>query len=97
MILPHYHLLILTNGNAIQSVGEYEMGSGSIYDCIIWPWNSAIYLPNETSYVNFSRSGGFIIRRGQSYDDLFEAGSYLCKVYSKEFSAYGNSFGCSRN
>ena len=95
--LPHYHCLILTNGNAIQSAGKYEMGSGSLYDCIVWAWNSALHLPNETSYVNFSRGGEYLIQRGQRYDDLFEAGSYLCKVYSKEFSAYGDSFGCSRN
>jgi hypothetical protein len=94
--LPHFHCLILTNGNAIQSAGQYEMGSGSLYDCIVWAWNSALHLPNETSYVNFSRGGEYLIQRGQRYDDLFEAGSYLCKVYSKEFSAYGNSFGYTR-
>ena len=94
--LPHYHLIILTNGNAIRSAGEYEMGSGSFYDCIVWAWNSALRVPNETSYVNFSKGGEFMIRRGQGYDYLFKAGSYLCKVYSKEFSAHGDSFGSSR-
>lgn len=94
--LPHYHLLILTNGNAIQSAGEYEMGSGSFYDCIVWAWNSALHLPNETSYVNFSKGGEYLIKRGQRYDELFEASSYICKVYSKEFSAHGDSFGSSR-
>ena len=95
--LPHYHLLILTNGNAIKSAGKYEMGTGNLYDCIVWAWNSALHIPNETSYVDFSRGGEYMIKRGQRYDDAFEAGSYLCKVYSKEFSAYGDSFGCSRN
>jgi hypothetical protein len=94
--LPHYHFLLLLSGNAYRAVGNYEMGLDNLYSRIVWAWNSAIKEPQVASYVSMTSGGTFLLERDESYDALFEAGSYLCKAYTKEFSAHGDSFGCSR-
>ena len=94
--LPHYHFLLLLNGNAYRAVGKFDIGLDNLYSRIVWAWNSALRLPQEVSYVSMTNGGTFLLERGKPYDALFKAGSYLCKAFTKEFSANGNSFGCSR-
>lgn len=101
---PHYHLLILLNGDAYYSLGRMRSDASNMIKRLHEAWGSALGLfvdlldglveiPDNAVY-RISRD----IRTGQEdkLPDLFRRASYLCKAATKNYGDGQHGFGCSR-
>lgn len=99
---PHWHMLMLLNGHAFNSLGYI----GSDRDNMCWrfieAWASALRMSPEmcVGLVNFDQN--FRVHTVSDWEDwsgfadLFFVSSYLCKSYSKVFEKGVHNFDCSR-
>lgn len=98
---PHFHLLILLNGDAYRALGSFGPGSQSLASQITEAWASALGLACIDSHglVHFPANAQYHVdaRDTASVEALFYRTSYLCKVRSKVFDEHVHPFGCSRS
>ncbi|WP_105901868.1 inovirus Gp2 family protein [Vibrio gangliei] len=99
---PHYHVLIMFNGNAYTSLGNYKEIKGNMAARIKKAWLSALgYHPLYDmdmygALVHFCKNGVYHINTNYDNDslaDLLYRASYLCKVDTKRFECYQHVFG----
>lgn len=96
--LPHCHCCLFLNAHAFRTVGSHDLAWDNIYSRIVRAWARALRVSEHgaTIPVHFCRGGVFKLEPHQSLDGLFEALSYLCKVYSKRFDDGLRCIGTSR-
>lgn len=98
---PHYHVLLLLNRDAYNTLGHYQHDAKNMYTRIQEAWMSALGLSSDGGemFVHFSENGQYHVNRADlaSFAELFYRASYLCKVKSKRYGDYSHSFGSSRH
>ena len=108
---PHYHLLILLNGDAFNSLGDMHCSAsgyydkGNLYHRIVRSWAKAIQSFDQMSglvHVPQDHVSGklFVVQLHRhdhaTFQNVFFAGSYLCKEHSKEVNRRFATFTTSR-
>ncbi|MDI3925891.1 inovirus Gp2 family protein [Pseudomonas aeruginosa] len=99
---PHYHLLILLNGDAYFTVGRKTSSEQNIFHRLQEAWASALGLSVEevSGLVEIPRAAGYLVSRAAGdhgeLADLFHRASYLCKAATKSYGDGQHGFGCSR-
>ena len=99
---PHCHVLLLLNGDAYRSVGDYtNPDADCLYNRIRGAWASAIGVDyhNASGLVSLppGRSSWMLHQSDdQALEDVFYAASYLCKAATKEFGSRAHGFNASR-
>jgi len=98
---PHYHVIILVNGDAYRSLGRYQTDNENMRNRIQSSWASALGFEDVVDVrglVNFCENGVFHVKRGDigALGDLMFAASYMMKEATKRFGEGGHVFGCSR-
>ncbi|MCO1948124.1 inovirus Gp2 family protein [Pseudomonas aeruginosa] len=99
---PHYHLLILLNGDAYFTVGRKTSSKQNIFHRLQEAWASALGLGGEevSGLVEIPRAAGYLVSRAAGdhgeLADLFLRASYLCKAATKNYGDGQHGFGCSR-
>ena len=97
---PHFHLLLLFNGHAFNTLGCFSDDCESLYNRIGLAWAEAlkIHSHESTKYVHFPVDAQYQLRsvdRGQLVE-LFRRASYLAKLASKSFHDGCHVFGGGR-
>ncbi|PHR17756.1 MAG: transposase [Sphingopyxis sp.] len=98
---PHYHLVLILNKSAFQSLGNYSDPSApGLYRICFEAWASAIHQPYDLAegLVSVVSDGQWHLNRIDQgpYREALFAASYLCKARSKVFELGFHCFGCSR-
>ncbi|HCE7942319.1 inovirus Gp2 family protein [Pseudomonas aeruginosa] len=99
---PHYHLLILLNGDAYFTVGRKTSSEQNIFHRLQEAWASALGLSvgEVSGLVEIPRAAGYLVSRAAGDQgelaDLFHRASYLCKAATKSYGDGQHGFGCSR-
>jgi len=97
---PHYHLLILLNGDAYCALGSFTSKQRNTCHRLEEAWASALGLPVAAvdGLVHIPDDPTYKLRRGdqQGMNDLFHRASYLCKAATKSYGNWQHGFGCSR-
>jgi len=97
---PHYHLVILLNRDAFNSIGNFKSTSDNIFHRLEAAWASALSRSVETicGAVHIPEEPIYCLDRGESegQDELFKRASYLCKAATKFFHDGHHGFGYSR-
>lgn len=97
---PHFHLLLLFNGNAYTSMGRMKLECDNLFVRICEAWANVLGLhPFECKgLVQFARDYQFRVDFGDQngLEGLFLAASYLAKQATKNFSDGNHPFLCSR-
>ncbi|MEP9320348.1 inovirus Gp2 family protein [Pseudomonas sp. LABIM340] len=97
---PHYHLLILLNGDAYFTVGKKTSSEQNIFHRLQEAWASALGLAVEevSGLVEIPRAAGYLVSRVDEGElaNLFHRASYLCKAATKSYGDGQHGFGCSR-
>lgn len=99
----HYHCLILLNGHAYNSLGDYTANEGNTAARVKKAWasalgistaelGSAVHFPENPAYTLDAFSANL---HPQKRDLVFRA-SYLAKPNTKPYGDSSNHFGCSR-
>lgn len=97
---PHYHVLLLLNGNFFQSLGDMDYQSNYLSGFVAKAWQSALGIPAEMTFplVHFPKnciykvSGIADVER----ESLLQRSSYFCKHQSKDINDGQHNFGVSR-
>lgn len=105
-IYPHYHLLLLLNGQAYRSLGRFNYELDNLFHRLVRAWSAAIGWPVERTYglVNVAKdyeSGrpytwDFKRDDQAAFENLFYGASYMCKAYTKPIGKGGHCFDGSR-
>src|SRR5690554_4631028 len=86
---PHFHLLLLFNGNAFKSLGHFSSAHESLYNRIGESWAEALGLPiaGGVKFVYFPSDGQYLLdsRNQDRLAQVFCRASYLAKAASKKF------------
>ncbi len=101
---PHYHLLILLNGDAYYSLGRIRSDANNMINRLHEAWGSALGLSVDLldGLVEIPDNAVYRISRdirtgqGDKLPDLFRRASYLCKAATKSYGDGQHGFGCSR-
>jgi len=99
---PHYHVLLLLNGDAYRSVGDHtNPDAACLYNRIREAWASAIGLDYQAVAGLASLPPGrssWMLKQSddQALKDLFYAASYLCKAATKKFGLGMHGFSSNR-
>lgn len=98
---PHYHLLLILNGDAYRSLGNYrDPEQPGLYRRCQEAWASAIGQPFDLAdgLVSVVPNGQWNLnhRTQEAFRDAFFAASYLCKARSKVFELGFHGFDSSR-
>jgi hypothetical protein len=96
---PHFHLLLLLNGNAHWRLGSFEQDGEGLFGLAKEAWASALglHLFDMRGLVEIPDNPLYYMAHDHAFlGDLFKRASYLCKVRSKSFDGREHSFGCSR-
>lgn len=100
---PHYHVVILLNGNVYNSLGNFKISEDNMASRIVNAWASALGLhPNEVrGKVNFPNNCLYQVNKNKitfcnDYSSLFQRLSYLAKIDTKKYFGGSNNFGSSR-
>ena len=109
---PHYHLLMLLNGDAFNSLGDMHSSPSGYYDKanlyhrIVRSWAKAIHWPLDQMEGLVHVPQDRVLRQlfvrhlhrhdNAAFQEVFFAGSYLCKEYSKELNRSFATFTTSR-
>lgn len=98
----HYHVLLLLNRDAFNSLGSFEDNDGTLLRLIREAWMSAINLiyPKNKELVQIPDSPCYYIsakdgKQSKAYRELIFRSSYLAKEQSKCFTDGQRNFGCS--
>lgn len=99
---PHYHVVLILNRSAFQSLGNYaDPGAPGLYKICLSAWASAIWQPYDLAdgLVSVVNGGQWHLNRQDPapYREAFLAASYLCKARSKVYELGFHGFGCSRH
>lgn len=96
----HYHLVILLNADAFNTLGQFELGRSNLFNRIIEAWAGAWAIETSLSQglVEFPADSRYLLRRGEDAitANFFYRASYLCKVATKPFGQGVHCFGASR-
>lgn len=97
---PHFHLLLLFNGHAFNSLGQFSNDHESLYNRIGESWGEAlgVHVAEGRKFTHFPEIGQYLID-SKNYDhiaQLFHRTSYLAKVDTKNFHDGFHVFGASR-
>jgi hypothetical protein len=97
---PHFHLLLLFNGNAFNSLGHFSNNHESLYNRIGESWGESlgIHVAEGCKFCHFPEIGQYLID-SKNFDQvaqLFHRASYLAKVETKNFHDGFHVFGGSR-
>ncbi|CNH05753.1 Protein of uncharacterised function (DUF3296) [Yersinia kristensenii] len=98
----HYHVLLLLNRDAFNSLGSFESDNGILLRLIREAWMSAINLiypknkelvqiPDNPCYYISAKDG----KQSEAYRELIFRSSYLAKEKNKCFTDGERNFGCS--
>ena len=97
---PHFHLLLLFNGHAFNTLGSFTNEQESLYNRIGEAWAEAlgIHVAEGARYVPFPVNGQYLLNSGRrkQLEELFHRASYLTKVETKDFDGGFHVFGGSR-
>lgn len=101
---PHYHLLILLNGDAYYTVGRLRSERANMISRLEESWASALGLSVEQvrGLVHIPEHAEYRIDRpgrpddGGQLSELFRRASYLCKVATKSYGDRQRGFDTSR-
>ena len=97
---PHYHMAILLNFEAFNSLGKFEEGRDNMFNRLAQAWASALGLSVEDvrGLVEIPANSAYCLRRNdpQSQADFFYRASYLCKVATKVYGNGQHGFGARR-
>lgn len=98
---PHYHLVLILNGDAYRSLGNYrDAEQPGLYKRCQEAWASAIGQPFDLAdgLVSVAPNGQWSLNRLDQmvFCDAFYSASYLCKARSKVFELGFHAFDCSR-
>lgn len=98
---PHFHLLLLFNGHAFSSLGDFNSEGDNLYKRISESWAEALGLPclEGDGLVHFPENGQYRLSRGDemALQQLFYRASYLTKEATKHFNDGCHPFGVSRS
>jgi hypothetical protein len=99
---PHYHFVLLLNGNVYNAIGRYNADKGNMAAMINSAWASALGLTvgESLGLIHFPDNAVYMVNRNQreylnQISDLFFRLSYLAKVDTKVFGDGSNNFYCS--
>lgn len=97
---PHFHLLLLFDGHAFNSLGHYSSNRESLYNRIVESWAEVLgcHVSEGGKYVHFPDDGQYLLNSGGQdlLAHLFYRASYLAKLDSKNFHDGYHVFGGSR-
>lgn len=97
---PHYHLLLLFNGHAFNTLGHFSNEHESLFNYIGESWGAAlgIHVAEGRKFTHFPEAGQYWIasRSSDQVAMVFRRASYLAKVASKNFHDGYHVFGASR-
>lgn len=101
---PHYHLLLLLNGNAYCTVGRLRSERVNMISRMEESWAGALGLSTEQvrGLVHIPKNAEYRVeremRRGgiDELPELFYRSSYLCKVATKSYGERHRGFSASR-
>lgn len=97
---PHFHLLLLFNGHAFNTLGQFTADYESLYNRIGEAWGGALglHVSEGGKFVHFPDIGQYMIQAGNmdQLAEVFHRASYLTKVSTKNFHDGFHVFGGSR-
>ena len=96
----HYHLVILLNGNAYNSLGYYKSENRNLFSVICSCWARALRMDSSKveETVHFPENCFYLLNRSSETktSDLVYRASYLCKEGTKCFGDRRRNFVASR-
>lgn len=97
---PHFHLLLLFNGHAFNTLGDFSDDHESLYNRIRAAWAKVLglHVSEYGGFVHFPKNGQYILDSMEhaQVGDLFYRVSYFAKVATKNFHDGCHVFGSSR-
>ena len=97
---PHFHLLLLFNGHAFNTLGHFSNDHESLYNRIGESWGEAlgVHVAEGTKFTHFPEIGQCLIDARDPVQEaqVFRRSSYLAKVATKNFHDGFHVFGGSR-
>lgn len=98
---PHFHLILLFNGHAFNSLGHFSSDHESLFNRIGEAWGAAlgIHVGEGSKLVHFPDDGQYLVssRDWGQVGQVFCRASYLAKVRTKNFRDGFHPFGGSRS
>ena len=96
----HYHLVILLNGNAYSSLGDFNSKGRNLKNEIVKCWKRALRMDSSKieRTVHFPKNCFYLLNRSSETktSDLVYRASYLCKEGTKCFGDRRRNFVASR-
>lgn len=97
---PHFHFLLLFNGHAFNTLGDFSSDHESLFNRIGESWGEAlgIHVAEGCKFTHYPEGGSCLIksRDPEGVEAVFRRASYLAKVESKRFDDGYHVFGGSR-
>lgn len=97
---PHFHLLLLFNGHAFNSLGHFSNTHESLYNRIGESWGEAlgVHVAEGCKFTHFPEIGQYLVdsKDPDQLAQMFCRASYLAKVATKNFRDGYHVFGGSR-
>lgn len=102
---PHYHVLILLNADAFDTLGHPTSTKNNMAARIKIAWLRALgydekqYMQIMGTLIHFCENGTYKVSKYHDTDTLAKLLyrlSYFCKADTKDFTLYEHPFGCSR-
>jgi len=97
---PHFHLMLLFNGHAFNTLGRFSSERESLYNRIGDSWAEALGMHNAegVKFIHFPDNCQYLLgsRDQKQLAQVFYRGSYLTKVATKNFHDGFHVFGGSR-
>lgn len=94
---PHFHLLLLFNGHAFNTMGSYTSNANNLYNRICDSWAEALGLVDMEGrgLAEVPENGQYLVHRGNERElqKLFLRASYLTKYATKNFNEGYHPFG----
>ncbi|EPP5333813.1 inovirus Gp2 family protein [Vibrio harveyi] len=101
---PHYHVVMLVNGDVYNQLGLFTQKQGNMAARIVQAWASALVVhPGDVECgVHFPDNPIYIVDKRKTdsflsqYKELFYRLSYFAKKDTKQYGQRMKNFGCSR-
>ncbi|MCW8331950.1 inovirus Gp2 family protein [Photobacterium sp. SDRW27] len=100
---PHYHVVLLVNGNIYNQLGWFTKNHGNMAARIQQAWASALSIPmcDVDGTVHYPNNPIYIVNKYKSdfqdcYEELFYRLSYFAKENTKHYGTGKKNFGSSR-
>jgi len=102
-VKPHYHVVILVNGQVYNQLGSFYVSEGNMVSRIKQAWASAlgVELWEADGVVHYPDNAVYMVNKNGSdykekYESLFHRLSYFAKLDTKIYGCNGKNFGSSR-